>query len=53
MWDMDDPPGRVDKTMDEMLKTKKRFQHYRPQLCLHFTHIHFDYINNNWYYFKQ
>jgi len=28
---MDDPSERVDKTMDEMLITKKRYQHYRPQ----------------------
>jgi hypothetical protein len=28
---MDDPSERVDKVMDEMLKTKIRFQHYRPQ----------------------
>lgn len=31
MKEMDDPSGRVDKTMDEMLKTKRRFQHYRSQ----------------------
>ena len=30
MKDVDDPAGRVDKSMDEMLKTKKRFQHYHP-----------------------
>lgn len=36
---MDDPLGRVDKVMDELLKTNPRFQQYRPQLCPHFTHI--------------
>jgi hypothetical protein len=46
MKDVDDPSGRVDKTMDEMLKTKKRFQHYRPQLCPHFILIHWDADNN-------
>lgn len=35
---VDDPMGRMDKVMDEMLKTKTRFQHYRPQLCPHFIH---------------
>ena len=35
---VDDPSGRMDKTMDEMLKTKTRFQHYRPQPCPHFIH---------------
>ena len=39
MKDMDDPSERMDKAMDEMLKTKKRFQHYRPQPCPHFIHI--------------
>ena len=39
MKDVDAPPGRVDKAMDEILKTKTRFQHYRPQPCPHFTHI--------------
>ena len=34
-------PGRMDKTMDEMWKTNRRFQHYRPQLCPHFTHNQF------------
>jgi len=29
---VDDPSERVDKIMDEILKTKTRFQHYRPQL---------------------
>ena len=29
---MDEPSERVDKVMDEMLKTKTRFQHCRPQL---------------------
>jgi hypothetical protein len=31
---VDDPAERVDKVMDEMLKTKIRFQHYRPQLVI-------------------
>ena len=47
MKDADDPSERVDKAMDEILKTKTRFQHYRPQPCQHFTHIHcFNYNNN-------
>jgi len=29
----------MDKAMDDMLKTKQRFQHYRPQPCPHFIHI--------------
>jgi hypothetical protein len=36
---VDDPTGRVDKAMDEMLITKRCYQHYRPQPCPHFTHI--------------
>jgi hypothetical protein len=44
MMDVDDPAGRMDKTMDEMWKTKRRFQHYRPQLCPHFTHIRLVFI---------
>ena len=44
MWVMDDPTGRVDKTMDEMLITKRCYQHYRPQSCPHFTHNHFSLI---------
>jgi len=44
---VDDPSDRVDKTMDEILKTKTRFQHYRPQPCPHFTHIHYFNYNNN------
>ncbi len=45
---VDDPMGRVDKTMDEMLITKRGYQHYRPQPYPHFTHnqINFDYNNN-------
>ena len=45
---VDDPMGRVDKTMDEMLITKRCYQHYRPQPYPHFTHnqINFDYNNN-------
>ncbi len=35
---VDDPMGRVDKTMDEMLITKRCNQHYHPQPCPHFTH---------------
>lgn len=31
MKNVDDPAERVDKTMDEILKTKRRFQQYRPQ----------------------
>ena len=27
---VDDPTERVDNGMDEMLKTKRRFQHYHP-----------------------
>ncbi len=47
MKDVDDSSGSVGKAMDEILKTKTRFQHYRPQLCPHFTHIRlFDYNNN-------
>lgn len=35
---VNDPTERVDKVMDEILKTITRFQHYRPQLCPHFIH---------------
>lgn len=35
---VDDPTGRMDKTMDEMLITKRCYQHYRPQPYPHFTH---------------
>jgi len=51
---VDDPSGRMDKTMDEMWKTKRRFQHYRPQLCPHFTHNQFvliAIIGSNFFYF--
>lgn len=51
---MGDPSGRVDKTMDEMWKTKKCFQHYRPQLCPHFTHsrpVLITIISYNFFYF--
>jgi hypothetical protein len=41
---VDDPTGRVDKAMDEMLITKRRYQHYRPQPYPHFTHNHFSLI---------
>ena len=47
MKDVDDPSERVDKAMDEILKTKTRFQHYRPQTCPHFTHIRLFNDNNN------
>ena len=42
MKDVDDPTGRVDKTMDEILITKTCYQHYRPQPCPHFTHNQFN-----------
>ena len=46
MKDVDDPSRRMDKTMDEMWKTKKCFQHYRPQLChTSPTSTKFDYSN--------
>jgi hypothetical protein len=38
MKDVDDPTGRVGKTRDEMLITKRCSQHYRPQPYPHFTH---------------
>ena len=38
MKDVDDPTGRVGKTMGEMLITKRCYQHYRPQPYQHFTH---------------
>lgn len=55
MRDVDDPSGRMDKTMDEMLITKRCYQHYRPQPSPHFIHnqFYFDYNNNLCYYFKQ
>ena len=47
MMDVDDPSERVGKSVDEILKTKTRFQHYRPQTCPHFTHIRLFNDNNN------
>ena len=52
---VDDPTGRMDKTMDEMLITKNMLSTLSPTALptLHPQPIKFDYNNNKWYYFKH
>ena len=38
--DVDDPTECVDKTMDEILITEKRYQYFRQQPWTHVTHNH-------------